>query len=920
MPKLKHSSLFLFLFLLASFKAFAQPSNDVCANAITITNVLDWCSAPGAFNNNGATNIGYDPAGCFSGQGNDVWFKFVAQATDVAITINGATPNLPGGTLQDPEIAIYFGSCGGSISELNCDASNAAENNAQIIESGLFVGSTYLVRIQGADNQEGTFQFCINNYNPPVLPTADCPQASILCDKSSFVVQQFSGAGANIKELDDATCFNNGSAGNNNESNSTWYVWKCETSGSLTFVLTPLKTDDDLDFVVYRLPNGIGNCTNKEVVRCNAAGESQNALPSPCMGPTGLQDGDPDASENAGCSDPGDDAWISPFNMIAGETYALCVNNYTSSGKGFSISFGGSGTFVGPDANFTTVPTAVCLGIPVQIIDNSTFSVGAITSKKWSFGSDATPQTANGNGPFTVTFTEPGQHPVVLTLETDLGCKLTEIKNITIFPPVEIDSVVAEPDCNGGTNGTVGITNIKNGTPPYQFSWNNGPFSSTSTLSNIGVGVYNLVIVDANNCKTNISIPVDELKLTVDPDVTPPLCFGDDNGTISLNVTNGAAPYQFDWGNGFINSNVQGNFVAGVYTILGLDAALCKGTFNVTVTDNLPLALTVDTIDITCFSANDGMSTATVTGGVGNYRYLWSNGDNTAKITDLGPGQYSVTVTDGNECSITGAVFITEPADVSVALIDVVDLICNGLPEGEIRVQGFGGVEPYMFSADGTNFVMTDTLIGLLAGDYFVKIKDAEGCIDSVAATIIQPPALTVLASPQDTTIDLGFELQINTLTTPFGRPVAFLWTPPLGLSCVNCAEPSVIATTSQFYLVQITDSTGCVAYDSIRLNVEVIRPIYAPNVFAPANPYPNDHFTLFGGPAAAVIDLMRIYDRWGELVFEKENFELNQPNVGWDGIFRGKPAESGVYTYYAYVKFIDETVLKFKGSVTIVR
>jgi gliding motility-associated-like protein len=248
-----------------------------------------------------------------------------------------------------------------------------------------------------------------------------------------------------------------------------------------------------------------------------------------------------------------------------------------------------------------------------------------------------------------------------------------------------------------------------------------------------------------------------------------------------------------------------------------------------------------------------------------------------------------------------------------------VDLICNGLPEGEIRVQGFGGVEPYMFSATGEQYVMTDTLIGLLAGDYFVKIKDAEGCIDSVAATITQPPALTVIASPQDTTIDLGFDFLINTTTAPFGRPVAFLWTPPLGLSCINCAEPTVIATESQIYLVQITDSTGCLAYDSVRVKVNNYRPVYAPNIFNPDFDYPNDHFTLFGGPAAANINLLRIYDRWGELVFEKEDFELNQPALGWDGTFREKLVD-GVFTYYARVQFINQTEVDVEGNVTVIR
>ena len=256
---------------------------------------------------------------------------------------------------------------------------------------------------------------------------------------------------------------------------------------------------------------------------------------------------------------------------------------------------------------------------------------------------------------------------------------------------------------------------------------------------------------------------------------------------------------------------------------------------------------------------------------------------------------------------------------MGINLLGVTDLKCNNTPEGEIRVEGIGGYQPYMFSATGNDFVATDTLTGLLAGDYWVKIKDGAGCLDSVFASIRQPLPLTVNAVPSDTTINLGFQVQTNTVTTPFGRPVAFEWMPPLGLSCTDCKEPLLTGIQSQDYIVKITDSTGCVAYDTVRLRVLIDRPIYAPNIFTPEKDYPNDHFTLFGGPAAANITLLRIYDRWGELVFETKDIPLNDPNLGWNGIFRDKKVD-GVFTYYAYIQFVDDAEVRFDGSVTVIR
>jgi len=920
--KKRHFTLMAILCFVGLTAAIAQPSNDECTTPIVLPNVINFCSPVGAYTNVGATPSTYGPATCFGTTQNDVWFAFTAEATDISIIVRGATSTAPGGTLKAPQMSLYFGSCGGTINQLECQSDAGGTNIVEGYQGGLFVGSTYLIRIQGASGQTGTFQICINNYNPPVDPKSDCPKSSILCDKSPFVVQNVVGAGSDIGELNDALCFSNGAPGNF-ETNSTWYVWTCSKSGTLEFTLTPLNVTDDLDFALYRLPNGIGNCTGKQLVRCMASGD--NKYPSPCMGPTGLKAGDTDISEDAGCQEAGDDAWLSPFSMVQGETYALVVNNFTSTGNGFSVQFGGSGEFLGPQVAFETMPAAVCLGTAVQVVDASTFALGNITSWKWSFGADAVPQTAIGPGPHTVQFNQPGDRPIVLQLETDLGCKVTDIQAVKIYPDVEVDTVLAAPDCNGTANGAIEIKNIKSGTPPYLFSWNNGPFGPDNTLKNLGVGVYTLAIVDANDCKTDLTIDVKERVLTAIPEVTKPLCFGDDNGVVQLNVTNGKAPVQFNWGDGnFILKNPQNGFGAGVYTIQAIDAVLCKGSFNVTVTDNPLLELAVDTVDVSCFGADDGMALAIPTGGVSNnYEYIWSDGQTTSKANNLPPGQYTVTVSDGNECSITGSVFITEPLDVGVNLLDVLHLKCNGIPTGEISIEGTGGREPYTFSTDGVTFFPASPLQNLAAGSYWVKIKDAGGCLDSVFATINQPVPLVVIAEPADTLLDLGFSIDLKTLTTPPGRPVTFEWTPGTGLSCIACPDPTATAIKNQLYVVKITDEDGCMAWDTVRILVNKDRPIYVPNIFAPdkaqLDDFRNDRFTLYGGPAAQNILLMRIYDRWGSLIFETSNIELNEPALGWDGTYKGEKLH-GVFTFYATVRFVDQTEALYEGSVTVLR
>lgn len=171
---------------------------------------------------------------------------------------------------------------------------------------------------------------------------ADCATAMDICEKKVYHIDRAGGSGQNDHEADFIACFMNSENFGNAEENSTWIKFEVAKSGTLTFAITPHRLDDDIDFVVFKLPAD-GNCQNKQIVRCMAAGDAaNNAFGSACMGETGLRNGEKDTSEDAGCADTLDNAWLAPLKVDAKEKYVILVSNVSSKGPGFSIRFGGS--------------------------------------------------------------------------------------------------------------------------------------------------------------------------------------------------------------------------------------------------------------------------------------------------------------------------------------------------------------------------------------------------------------------------------------------------------------------------------------------------------------------------------------------------------------------------------------------------
>jgi PKD repeat protein len=194
------------------------------------------------------------------------------------------------------------------------------------------------------------------------------------------------------------------------------------------------------------------------------------------------------------------------------------------------------------------------------------------------------------------------------------------------------------------------------------------------------------------------------------------------------------------------------------------------------------------------------------------------------------------------------------------------------------------------------------------------------GCDSLVLVRVLPfPPTSINLPTVPPTVVGQAVLLEPTASGT---APFTWAWEsdPPGILSCLDC--PNVEATpinTSQI-IVKITDDNGCMASDTLVIVTKACAQPYLPNIFSPGTTGPNDHFTVFAPPCVVSVRYLHVYDRWGELVYSRDNFAPNDPLLGWDGNFRDKAVNPGVFVWIAQVMYVDGSLWSGKGDVTVVR
>ena len=170
-----------------------------------------------------------------------------------------------------------------------------------------------------------------------------------------------------------------------------------------------------------------------------------------------------------------------------------------------------------------------------------------------------------------------------------------------------------------------------------------------------------------------------------------------------------------------------------------------------------------------------------------------------------------------------------------------------------------------------------------------------------------------------DDEIILGDSVELSGIITNIDVD-NFVWNTTEFMSCDTCLNTYTTPMETVSYTLEVSDSLGCTVSDDITISVMKPRNVYIPNSFSPNSDGVNDFFFINAGQEVLRIKTMRIFDRWGENIFRLDDFQPNNPALGWDGSFNSESLNPGVFIYLAEIEFIDGHVELYQGDITILR
>lgn len=467
--------------------------------------------------------------------------------------------------------------------------------------------------------------------------------------------------------------------------------------------------------------------------------------------------------------------------------------------------------------------------------------------------------------------------------------------------------------CFNAPDGMATIQGI--GFPPFQYNWPGGGTGETILGP---AGTYTCTVTDALGCQYVLPAVIGQpALLEIIASVKDPLCAGDSSGQITLFAAGGTAPYDFGPGGQTLDGLPE-----GMYMFSLSDANGCAAVLDLTLTAPVSLALAIAVEDALCHGSSTGQLSALGSGGKPPFQFQWSNGATGAIANGVPAGAYNVTLTDANGCMLTDSAFVDEPAAYE-PVFTAVELPCSGKATGVLRVEGLPSGT--LLGLDQAPFTENNLFEWVRGGTRLLNLEDTLGCFFEFEYEMPELP-LELGFVYADTVIHAGDSVLLYTETNPALPPGSVVNVQWLNLTaatdpCDTCPALWVKPMRTTPYPVRFTTPEGCVWEQGVL--VQVLRDsVYAPNVIAVDAAQPqNGYFTLYSRPGALnAIRSMRIFDRWGELVFERQNFAPNDFNLGWNGALKGGKATPGVFVWYAEVEFADGTLELLKGDVTVLR
>lgn len=491
-----------------------------------------------------------------------------------------------------------------------------------------------------------------------------------------------------------------------------------------------------------------------------------------------------------------------------------------------------------PNTVTTSLDTSICVGDSTQL---NAIGLGPNPMYQW------TPSTGLSN----INIPNPKASPAstrTYTVIVGYSDGTTSSGQVTVTvntrPTIAISSQLNASCLNINDGIATAIATGTTGAYSYQWDVNTGN-QVGMTASNLGVGAYQVLVEDLNNCTDSMIVNIGAL-LTPQANVASLInvpCHGDSTGSITINASGGTAQYNYVW-NAAANNQTTAtaiNLKANInYEVQVTDASGCLDTLiNLSLTQPVtPLFMNVGVTsnyngaDISCFGAVDGVAKAVVSGGTSGYTVLWNTGASTDSIIG-GAGRYFATVTDANFCEAGDSVDLVNPLILNVNIININSSSCSG---GTATGEGVGGTGSYTYAWNDGQLTAIAVNLQVANNPYTVSVMDANGCLATNILYMNPSSGFPVTPDIQatDTSVCIGDSINLTTITT--GR-FRYYWSGPNGFTS-NLQSPTILGARlvhDGFYALSIEDTlTGCFSADTV-LYIEVNGP-------------PNPPFIIGGG------------------------------------------------------------------------
>lgn len=448
--------------------------------------------------------------------------------------------------------------------------------------------------------------------------------------------------------------------------------------------------------------------------------------------------------------------------------------------------------------------------IPVLISEPASISILANTSSplcKGSTDGNAIANVTGGIAPYrylwstgaraqAVNNLSAGKYSVEVTDQN--GCSLTDSISISEPSAITLSVTTTLANCNA-QDGSANVI-ASGGSQSYTYQWSSGSTSASADF--LGAGNYDVTVTDSNGCTSSISTLVNEKTgMILSTSAVDAVCFGASNGSASVQVTGGVMPYRYEWIPSVGNAPALNNLKAGNYIINTYDANGCIAFSSVSVGQPSPILTNITTQDSRCFGNNDGVAIVNVSGGISPYVYSWSNGKNNNSVDSLAPGNYTITATDANGCSVTTPVTINSPSALNMDPINTNPICIGQLTMLSANVSG--GTAPYSYSWFNGPHTSQYIVSPVINTTYTLTIVDANGCTSNFSNIYVPVHDPLLFLQPLNVTICEGENATLNVQATG-GNGGAYNYNWNNGMTGMSI---NVSPTHSTIYRVTATDN-----------------------------------------------------------------------------------------------------------------